>query len=281
MFSTVMTPGDIIRLNRLYKCPKKYIKVLKKLVSEVNKKQPIQNNQPRIDTQLTNSNKVDRLGDFIENLDDEDTKIDDMILNKKEIKFLYSKDATRRYGLTNEFFNHWPDAVVYYEFDESAPSELIRKVSNAMKYIEDVSCVHFKKKTENAEHSNYVLVENKAGCSSNVGMRNVGMQLLTLDVKRCAKGNIIHELLHTLGFLHMHTAEENKDFIKINWDNVRTTEKVNFEPIYAHVSMFNTTYEVGSIMHYPPHAFAINKTIPTIVSLDPLTSLNMGQRESK
>jgi hypothetical protein len=43
--------------------------------------------------------------------------------------------------------------------------------------------------------------------------------------------------------------------------------------------MFSTPYDYGSIMHYSPIAFAIDKSMPTLVPLHP--AKNMGQREGK
>lgn len=253
-----MTEGDIQRLNRMYKCPEKNL-------ADPNEEK----------------HELKTEDDSFQDYNEKDTKIGDMILNENQVKFLYANDSTRRNGLTNEFFNYWPDGIVYYQLHESVTPELKVKISAAMKHIENVSCIHFKVNKENATHTNYVQIVAKSFCSSLVGMRRIGVQPLFLDTVRCTEGNIIHELLHTLGFLHMHTANERDEHIKIQWDNVKESAKTNFQQVFASVSMFNTTYDTGSIMHYPPLAFAIDKSIPTIIPLDPLSAKNMGQRISE
>ena len=35
------------------------------------------------------------------------------------------------------------------------------------------------------------------------------------------------------------------------------------------VDLLNTTYDYGSIMHYPAYGFAVDRNIPTIIPLDP------------
>lgn len=60
----------------------------------------------------------------------------------------------------------------------------------------------------------------------------------------CSKGNIIHEFLHALGFLHMHTAVERDKFVDINWDNIKDKSKLNFQKYTSHVSMFGTDCEI-------------------------------------
>lgn len=61
----------------------------------------------------------------------------------------------------------------------------------------------------------------------------------------CSYGNIIHEFLHALGFLHMHTAVERDEYVDINWDNVIENAKINFKKYTAHVSMFGTDCELN------------------------------------
>jgi Astacin (Peptidase family M12A) len=72
---------------------------------------------------------------------------------------------------------------------------------------------------------------------------------------------------------------ERDNFIKVNWDNIKQKAWFNFKQFKSHVSMFSTDYDYGSIMHYSPSAFAVNRSIPTLIPLQPAP--NMGQREGK
>jgi hypothetical protein len=75
----------------------------------------------------------------------------------------------------------------------------------AMKYIANRTCVRFIRK--NLQNQNYIYITRGGGCSSEVGMRRTGKQLMNINESLCPRGKIIHELLHALGFLHMHTAK--------------------------------------------------------------------------
>lgn len=74
-------------------------------------------------------------------------------------------------------------------------------------------------------------------------------------------------------------SSERDNFLKVNWNNIKEAAWFNFKQFSAHVSMFSTPYDYGSIMHYSPTAFAIDRTVPTLVPI--LPAHNMGQREGK
>jgi hypothetical protein len=85
-----------------------------------------------------------------------------------------------------------------------------------MKDIMNCSCIYFipysvyQQYHEPSPHhpDNYIFLTTGPACSSEVGMRDAGgPQSLLLNEKLCPRGKVIHELLHALGFLHMHTAK--------------------------------------------------------------------------
>ena len=113
----------------------------------------------------------------------------------------------------------WPSGVVEYKFYKTFPRwvldfqesiwsvQSLRKhkklVEKAMKYITNrTSCVTFVPTTS---FINYVTIITGPNCSSEVGMRG-GQQLLYLNAGCFRRGLIVpvHELMHTLGFVHEH-----------------------------------------------------------------------------
>jgi Astacin (Peptidase family M12A) len=83
--------------------------------------------------------------------------------------------------------------------------EFISTIYESMSYIMNRSCIRFTPRT--SYHKNYIYITKGPGCSSEVGMRHTGKQLMNINEELCPRGKIIHELLHSLGFLHMHTAK--------------------------------------------------------------------------
>lgn len=203
--------------------------------------------------------------------------VGDMILSDDQMSYLYSTESSKRLGLASPF-TRWPNATVFYELDKSLDQKGKEVVIAAMRYIQVVSCVRFKLRDETIKH--YVLIKEGKACNSKVGMRRgKGPQQMIIDGNLCSKGSVVHELLHCLGFLHMHTANDRDEYITINWKNIRDDAKLNFKPFVAHVSMFDTAYDYDSITHYSDVAFAKDKNLPTITPKKPAPK--MGQRKGR
>lgn len=81
-----MSDGDVVRLNRMYKCE-----------------------------EIATKNKR-KMSKVIELEANDFNDVDDMILNREQMDELYSPNAAKRNGLKTAF-HHWPNAVVQYEFD--------------------------------------------------------------------------------------------------------------------------------------------------------------------
>lgn len=198
-----------------------------------------------------------------------------MQLTPAQYQALFSNETLKRHGFERTF-QHWPDATVFYLIDQWLSQSLKNHITDAMAHISAISCIKFKlaaKKTKN-----YVYITRGNGCSSAIGNLRRGRQFINLSTL-CLRGNIIHELLHTLGFLHMHTAPNRDSYVKIIRDNIIPNATSNFEKYTHYVSMFKTDYDYQSIMHYRQEAFAIDPNKATIIPLR--SAKDMGQRLSK
>ena len=96
-----------------------------------------------------------------------------------------------------------------------------------------------------------------------------------------SKATIFHEILHALGkgnnlniilkfrpcfLVHEHTRPDRDDHVEIKWSNIKKDKVQNFYINKFQVDTAGTPYDLFSIMHYWPYAFAINKRKPTIIS---------------
>jgi hypothetical protein len=151
-----------------------------------------------------------------------------------------------------------------------------------MNGIEELTCVRFVPRTS---QENFIEIRSKKACSSSLGMVG-GKQYVSLSKpkkskKGCmARGTIQHELIHTLGYSHMHNHADRDDFVKINWKNIADDHKFNFKRVNERThSNFGTGYDFYSIMHYDMNAFTKNGK-PTMVPLNGTYESVIGQRNN-
>ena len=98
-------------------------------------------------------------------------------------------------------------------------------------------------------------------CCSSVG-RMGGRQTLSLKDYCADPGVAIHELGHLVGFWHEQTRPDRDHFIKVFWDNIITSQHLNFEKReHIEIESFGRPYDLQSIMHYSPVSFCWKKLI--------------------
>lgn len=145
-----------------------------------------------------------------------------------------------------------------------------------MDAIERETCIRFRPRTFEKD---FVNIFSGRYCKSNLG-RTGGAQDLSLNWKLCLKkGIVIHELLHALGYIHMHNRPNRDKYVNIQWKNINPKYYKEFERVSP--KMFNyygTPYDYESIMHYSATAFSKNGEL-TIVPKDKSFVSRIGHRE--
>jgi hypothetical protein len=67
--------------------------------------------------------------------------------------------------------------------------------------------------------------------------------------------------------MHMHTAFDRDNYIRVNWENVRPDRHHVFDKdSSSRVTHFNVPYDVGSVMHYSETTSSVNG-LPTMTAL--------------
>lgn len=104
-------------------------------------------------------------------------------------------------------------------------------------------------------------------------------QLLSLQNNSCVyKRNIQHELIHALGYDHMHNHVDRDKFIIIRLENVDPKFKFAFEKVNPRIfENFGTQYDYFSIMHYDSTTFSGNGRM-TIVTRNPFYQDVIGRQ---
>lgn len=91
----------------------------------------------------------------------------------------------------------------------------------------------------------------------------------------------MHEIGHSLGYIHTHSRVDRDTYVTIATDNIDQDYIVNFFMwIYGTITFsdVNIPYDFGSFMHYEPFGFT-NNGRPTIVARDAVYERTFGQRQ--
>lgn len=126
-----------------------------------------------------------------------------------------------------------------------------------------------------------MVITSNYGCFSEIGRQGEPQELSLNRVTCLSKGVILHELMHSIGFIHEHSRTDRDSYVKILWDNIETEEHQNFNK-YSDVEVkYKMDYEYESIMHYEYNAFAKSKELTSIKPLDdsiPLSNLGSAKK---
>ncbi|XP_011498434.1 PREDICTED: zinc metalloproteinase nas-13-like [Ceratosolen solmsi marchali] len=183
----------------------------------------------------------------------------------------------KRNGMRLESFR-WPGGVVPYMISPFFNEDQQKVIRDAMTDYHLHTCIKFKPYM--GEETDYIrITAGNTGCWSTIG-RIGGPQNLNLQVPECLtrKGTVIHELMHTIGFLHEQSRFERDDFVDIQWHNIQPGREVNFAKSERDTTeAFGVIYDYGSVMHYSVGAFSRNGQ-PTIIPRDKRAG-QIGQRE--
>lgn len=133
---------------------------------------------------------------------------------------------------------------LFIENVHSKAASDLNLIKAAIEEIQKTTCVRFTARTNEA---NYIEILSKSGCSSSVG-RVGGRQEVSLGNSAGAthcmvKGIIIHELLHALGFYHMHSSMDRDNYVKVNYENVIWGLSYAFSKYTS--SNYGTAYDLG------------------------------------
>lgn len=117
------------------------------------------------------------------------------------------------------------------------------------------TCIRF---IERNHQTDYVHITQLNGCFSNLG-RLGGRQIISLDRDCMAPGTVLHEMIHALGYTHMHNHINRDNYLDIYWDNIQESRRFNFDKVDPNeFQNFGTGFDYRSLMMYHPKSFSQN-----------------------
>ncbi|XP_063745005.1 astacin-like metalloendopeptidase [Eleginops maclovinus] len=164
--------------------------------------------------------------------------------------------------------NIWPTTEIPYVISPELEHRTA-VILAAMAMVSERTCVTFHRRTS---ETNYLKFVTSEGCGSYVGF--IGGEQQVFMGTRCILGNIVHEILHALGFHHEHTRMDRDKYVIVLQQNIMEGMERNFQKRDGQT--FNLDYDATSILHYGSGFFSTNG-LPTIISK--VEVKNMGQRE--
>ncbi len=120
-----------------------------------------------------------------------------------------------RSAVIKNYILYWPNCKVPYEISSNFSSSQIENIEYALKIISEYSSLEFVKASSKDFHKIYIYKDGKAGMSSDrIGMNPDGINKIHLD-DSFNYGNVMHEIMHCLGFFHEQKRSDRDEHIKI------------------------------------------------------------------
>ncbi|MEZ4225055.1 MAG: M12 family metallopeptidase [Polyangiaceae bacterium] len=163
---------------------------------------------------------------------------------------------------------YWPGGNIPYVIDSSVSAKQIENIKWA---IAQVNETELNVQPRGSEKDYVIFRDAGADCSSYLGRIGGGQGI---QVGGCAKGSIIHEMLHAAGFYHEQSRGDRDEYITVVWDEIVPEFKSAFEKRDGRGQDIGA-YDFGSVMHYSERAFSKSGK-PTIITKVPGTPI--GQR---
>ncbi len=165
-----------------------------------------------------------------------------------------------------EMMRLWPQsALSYYIRPEVKHPEVIRQ---ALEHLEKNSPLRFGPVQVQNEDS-LVFEPGQELCASYMG--RVGGPQPILVAERCTWNEIVHEILHALGFPHEQSRADRDRYVEILSNNIDPRFLMQFERVTTPVLevLEQTGFDYNSIMLYSATAYAKTPGLETIRSREP------------
>ncbi|CAH8480405.1 unnamed protein product [Schistosoma turkestanicum] len=171
----------------------------------------------------------------------------------------------------------WPNGIIPYiidDIDKSKTNEFteyfskldVLLIKKAMSIIEEETCIQFYDLTSRINsrrfHDRHVIRikgRGQRGCYSSLGMVRNRNQVLRLGPTCRTVGQILHELLHSLGVMHEIMRPDRDQYVILHEENIDKSYLPEFKKVKEHQSILaDRKFDFQSISLYDPFTFTSN-----------------------
>lgn len=156
----------------------------------------------------------------------------------------------------------WPSATIPYSIQEGVENKAL--IEESIQLFQRQTPIRFV--PYSGQKDSLVFTKSEELCASYLG-RVGGAQPIFLSPK-CGQNEILHELMHALGFVHEHSRPDRDQHLDVNWKNIEEKYWPQFWVIpdeYVHDFVGSVfSFDPNSIMLYDSDAFAIEKNLGSL-----------------
>jgi hypothetical protein len=168
-----------------------------------------------------------------------------------------SHSGAQTEAITAREISPWPSKTIPYDFDYDLPADVQKNIQEAIKTLNAHDVVNLVKAKPPSPSAPFVPViifaSSRSQCKSLGFGYSPDNPIMVRISASCKKGNILHEILHVLGFLHEHSSP-SQGAPKVLWAKIATGMEDQYDYLLnsdgAYHAQALTPYDAGSIMHY-------------------------------
>jgi len=144
----------------------------------------------------------------------------------------------------------WTTRDIPYEFDNLRKST-IRDIEAAIKLLESKTCIRFHKRRDGDKTYMKFTKTTDRTCYAPVG-HYFGSNDILIEGCGGGVGITLHEILHSLGFMHEFVRPDRDQYLEILWNNIRAPDRHLYTKVPAWEYQAFGTYDFDSVMNYRP-----------------------------
>ncbi len=151
----------------------------------------------------------------------------------------------------------WDRPQIPYAINPDLPHpERVEKALEIFSRLTPVSFVPLASLGGSSNPDSIIFEPGNDNCYSSLG-RMGGPQPIRL-APGCGKQEIIHEVMHALGFVHEQSRSDRDTYVQVLWDNIEDKFKPQFEkvPEVWMEAMRGSSFDYRSVLMYRPDTFA-------------------------